>query len=103
QNSVVYPNLPSGNYVLKVWASDADGNFHPNALEYPFTINTPYYQTLYFQLGVGMLLVALILGGVYWQNSRKAARRRWEHKLREEEQARVRQKTAEDFHDEIGN
>jgi len=103
QNTVVYPNLPAGKYLFKVWASDADGNWYDNAISYPFTINAPYYTTFYFKLGTGLLLIGLFLAGVYYRNRQKEYRRRWQEKLREEEQAIVRQKTAEDFHDEIGN
>lgn len=103
QNTVVYPNLPPGEYLFKVWASDADGKWYPNAVAYPFIINTPYYTTWYFQLGLGLLLIGLFLGIVYYRNRQKEQRHRWEEKLKEEQQALVRQKTAEDFHDEIGN
>lgn len=103
QTTVVYPNLPPGEYLFKVWASDAMGNWYNNAISYPFVINTPYYTTWYFRLGMGFLVIGLFLGGVYYRNRQKELRRRWEEKLREEEQAMVRKKTAEDFHDEIGN
>lgn len=103
QNTVVYPNLPPGKYLFKIWASDADGNWYNNAVSYPFTINTPFYTTWYFKLGTAFLLIGIFLSGVYYRNRQKENRRLWQEKLREEEQAIVRQKTAEDFHDEIGN
>jgi len=103
QNTVVYPTLPPGEYLFKVWASDAEGNWYDNAVVYPFIINTPYYTTWYFRLGIGLLLAGLFLAGVYYRNRQREMRRRWEEKLKEEQQALVRQKTAEDFHDEIGN
>jgi signal transduction histidine kinase/ligand-binding sensor domain-containing protein len=103
QNTVVYPNLPPGRYLFKVWASDADGNWYNNGVTYPFTIKAPYYTTWYFRLGGALLLIGMFLGGVYYRNRQKEYRRRWQEKLREEQQAIVRQKTAEDFHDEIGN
>jgi ligand-binding sensor domain-containing protein/signal transduction histidine kinase len=103
QNTVVYPNLPSGKYLFKVWASDADGNWYNNAVSYPFTINTPYYTTWYFRTGTALLAIGIFLALVYYRNRQKDYRRRWQEQLREEEQAIVRQKTAEDFHDEIGN
>lgn len=103
QSTVVYPNLPPGNYTFRVWASDAAGNWYSNVVSYPFVINAPYYTTWYFRLGIAFLLIGIFLGIVYYRNHQKELRRRWEDRLREEEQARVRQKTAEDFHDEIGN
>lgn len=103
QNTVVYPNLPPGSYVFRVWASDAAGNWRSNVVSYPFIINAPYYTTWYFRLGIAFLLIGIFLAVVYYRNHQKELRRRWEDRLREEEQARVRQKTAEDFHDEIGN
>jgi signal transduction histidine kinase len=95
--------LPAGRYLFKVWASDADDNWYNNAVSYPFTINTPYYTTWYFRSGTVLLLIGIFLGGVYYRNRQKEYRRLWQEQLREEEQAIVRQKTAEDFHDEIGN
>ncbi len=103
QTTVVYPNLPPGEYLFKVWSSDAEGNWYNNAVTYPFVINAPYYTTWYFRLGIGFLLIGLFIGAVYLRNRQKELRRRWEESLREKEQALVRQKTAEDFHDEIGN
>ncbi|WP_162903036.1 ligand-binding sensor domain-containing protein [Taibaiella koreensis] len=103
QTTVVYPNLPPGEYLFKVWASDAEGHWYPNAIAYPFVIKAPYYTTWYFRLGLGFLLIGLFMGGVYYRNRQKERRRLWEERLREKEQALVRQKTAEDFHDEIGN
>ncbi|WP_118949762.1 sensor histidine kinase [Taibaiella helva] len=103
QTTVVYPNLPPGEYLFKVWASDAEGHWYPNAMTYPFEIKAPYYTTWYFRFGLGFLLIGLFMGGVYFRNRQKELRRQWEERLREKEQAAVRQKTAEDFHDEIGN
>lgn len=103
QTTVIYPALPAGDYVFKVWASDGDGNWYNNANEYSFTIQAPFYKTTYFIIGVILLGIGLFLAAVYYRNRQRTLRLRWEQRLREEEQARVRQRTAEDFHDEIGN
>jgi len=103
QSTVVYPNLPAGSYTFKVWASDADGNWYNNAVHYSFIIKAPFYKTVYFTVGLALLFIAIVLGSVYFRNRQKTLRMQWEERLREEEQARVRQRTAEDFHDEIGN
>lgn len=103
QTTVIYPNLPPGDYVFKVWASDAAGNWHDNAVLYPFTINTPYFATWYFRVGLAFLLISFFLALVYLRNRQKARRIAWGQQLKEDARARVRQKIAEDFHDEIGN
>jgi signal transduction histidine kinase/ligand-binding sensor domain-containing protein len=101
--SVAFSALPPGNYTLEVEAS-ADGvHALPRTLRYSFEIITPFYKTNLFRL---LVLAACILLGIaiqYIAAYRKRARRAMIEKLRREEQAKVRQRTAEDFHDEVGN
>lgn len=104
QTTVIYPNLSPGSYSFKVWASDLDGDFnHSQPIEFPFIINTPYWKTLYFWIGLLMLSIAITFGIMYYRNKWKQERLIWAQQLREEAQDKVRQSTAEDFHDEIGN
>ncbi len=104
QTTVIYPNLSPGTYTFKVWASNAEGVFSTEyAIEFPFTINAPYWQSLYFWIGLLMLSIALTFGIMYYRNRWKQERLIWAQQLREEAQDKVRQNTAEDFHDEIGN
>lgn len=79
-------------------------------LKHPFpvfngllAIDMPYFRGLFFKIGTLLILMGALLGLVYWRNRMKTKRLIWEQKLREEEQDRIRQRTAEDFHDEIGN
>lgn len=103
QTSVVYTSLPPGHYTFIVYASDENGNWTENAYKYTFTINAIFYQTTVFKVITTLVLTALLFYLIYWYSNKKEARRQWELKLREEEQNKVRQRTAEDFHDEIGN
>ncbi len=101
-NSVTYSALPPGKYTFHVQCRGSDGQSTPE-LAYPFEIITPFQKTLWFRLAV---LGACLLSGIALQyiiNSRKLRRKRLLDKLREEEQTKIRIRTAEDFHDEIGN
>ena len=99
--TVTYSNLPAGRreFVAQCRVGNAPGP----ELRYGFEIVTPFHQTGLFR---ALLIGGLILIGVGIQFSaqrRKARRARLVEQLRREEQALVRQRTAEDFHDEVGN
>lgn len=99
ENTVIYPSVPPGNYIFKVRLLDSETVL----LEYPFVIKAPFYATRWFQL---LMVATLILVGVGLQALRhynKKLKGQELQKLREEEQNKVRQRTAEDFHDEVGN
>ncbi len=101
-NSVTYSALPPGKYTLLVESKTINGE-DIKSLAYPFEIITPFHKTTWFSL---MIFIACILAGItiqYILNKRKQARLALVEKLRREEQAKVRQRTAEDFHDEVGN
>jgi len=101
-SSVTYSALPPGNYVFKVQCMAA-GSKELRELQYPFEIITPFQRTRWFRL---IILAACILLGIamqYTVNKRKQRREQLLAKLRLEEQAKIRMRTAEDFHDEVGN
>lgn len=101
-NSVTYSALPPGKYVLHVDCLTESGA-NVQELNYPFEIITPFHKTGWFRLAI---LGACILLGVsiqYAFNKRKQNRQALLDRLRREEQTKVRIRTAEDFHDEVGN
>ena len=101
-NSVSYSALPPGRYVFHVQCQGAEAQNNPE-LVYAFEIITPFQKTMWFRISV---LAACIIIGIllqYIATSRKQRRARLMTKLRSEEQAKIRLRTAEDFHDEIGN
>lgn len=104
---IMYPSLPPGNYKLKVKAVTKGGMESENEISYSFTIRKAFYQTSYFQF---MVIVILVSAGALlaWLITRARHRRRQKEKalherIREEEFIKLRQRTAEDFHDEMGN
>lgn len=102
-HKVEYPNLPAGKFVFEARAQNKMGQLTPKSLEYPFEIITPFYQMPWFRGGTIGFLVLL---GVAIQSIRvrlRLRRKRQFDRLRQEEQEKVRRRTAEDFHDELGN
>jgi len=102
-NTVTYSALPPGQYTFIVQCMAWGADQQPTELAYPFEIITPFHKTNWFRL---IVLVGCILLGItiqYIVNHRKQNRLKLMEQLRREEQNKVRQRTAEDFHDEVGN
>lgn len=102
-NVVTFSALPPGKYTFHIQSMALGSSQPPKDLLYPFEIITPFHKTTWFRL---LILGACILLGVsiqYLANSRKQRRLKLLEQLRREEQSKVRQRTAEDFHDEVGN
>ncbi|MBW7912681.1 MAG: hypothetical protein H3C54_03025 [Taibaiella sp.] len=101
-NSVTYSAMPPGKYTLLVECKTINGK-EVKSLDYPFEIITPLHKTTWFSFGIFIVCILAGIGIQYMLNKRKQARLALVDKLRREEQAKVRQRTAEDFHDEVGN
>jgi ligand-binding sensor domain-containing protein/signal transduction histidine kinase len=102
-NAVTYSALPPGKYVFHVQCNTTTSGQKIQELTYPFEIITPLQQTPGFRFAI---LGACILLGIiiqYIANNRKQRRLRVLEKMRSEEQGKIRMRTAEDFHDEVGN
>jgi len=102
-NAVNFSSLEPGSYTLLIECSINDEQKTDASLSYSFIIKTPFHKTIWFVL---CIFVSAILLGVYLQytaNKSKQRRLKRENELRKEEQNRVRERTAEDFHDEVGN
>jgi ligand-binding sensor domain-containing protein/serine phosphatase RsbU (regulator of sigma subunit) len=69
-----YPNLPPGTYTLRVEACTGDGACVSEMLSYSFKVRPPIWQTVWFYLLLGVLVVAGTYGYIRWR----------ERKLKEE-------------------
>ncbi|HEY8895303.1 MAG TPA: triple tyrosine motif-containing protein, partial [Niastella sp.] len=102
-NSIAYPSLPPGKYTFKVKTIDETGKQLGNIVTYSFSILPAFYQTFWFKT----VLTAGFIGLVYLfyiiRRNRMRTRQALVEKLRLEEQNKIRKKTSQDFHDEMGN
>jgi ligand-binding sensor domain-containing protein/two-component sensor histidine kinase len=102
-NVVDYPSLPAGNYTFEVKAIGMGGTSSANTARFSFSITPPFYQTGTFRF---LAITFFVLIGVTIQSYRhqvKINRLKIIEATKREESLRIRQQTAEDFHDELGN
>lgn len=102
-NSVVYPSLPPGNYTFNVRAMDEAGHQLGDVVKYPFLINPAFYQTLWFKLLWPLAALGMLFLFYSVRKNNLSKQKTMIEKLRMEEQKKIRQNTARDFHDEMGN
>ncbi|PBQ34169.1 hypothetical protein CNR22_21150 [Sphingobacteriaceae bacterium] len=104
---IIYPALPPGKYTLRVTGLTKGGAVSVNEISYAFEIEKAFYQTRLFQLIVILLLLGTgaLIAYVFTRGKQKRKQKAKEilEKIREEEFMKLRQRTAEDFHDEMGN
>lgn len=100
---IIYSAVPPGKYTLKVMAVTKSGVMSSNTIDYTFEIEKAFYQTRYFQLLIVLLLISTGALITYFTTRRKQKRKEILEKIREEEFLKLRHRTAEDFHDEMGN
>jgi len=102
-NVVDYPSLPAGGYTFEVKAIGMDGTPSASTASFSFSITPPFYQTGTFRF---LAIIFFVLIGVSIQSYRhqvKISRLRIIEATKREESLKIRQQTAEDFHDELGN
>ncbi|MBL8101468.1 MAG: PAS domain S-box protein [Anaerolineales bacterium] len=66
---VTYTNLPGGDYVFRVKASNSDGVWNETGASLPVSITPPFWQTWWFNGSLIFVLGTLLLGGFRWRLS----------------------------------
>ncbi|MBS1977957.1 MAG: hypothetical protein JST46_11345 [Bacteroidetes bacterium] len=103
QSRVTYSNLPAGDYVFQVLATDNEGRWDDWPIEYAFSIKAPFYQTSAFYLVMGGLLVGSLALFTLTRMRRNVSNAIAREHIRQQEQEALRKEIARDFHDEMGN
>ncbi len=99
---VTYGNLPPGNYVFKVVATNSQGSWSP-PFSYAFSVKTPFYQTASFIVGMFILMAGAITLILYLRVKQRVNQVMMLERIRAREQETLRKEIARDFHDEMGN
>jgi ligand-binding sensor domain-containing protein/signal transduction histidine kinase len=90
-NEVTYGNLSPGHYTFKVKAENSEG-FWSNEFEYPFTIRPPWWQTIWFRLGMAAFVVIQLALLYLWRIKSLRKRQKYlERKVAEKTEQVVRQ------------
>jgi ligand-binding sensor domain-containing protein/signal transduction histidine kinase len=100
---VTYSNLPPGQYVFNVVATDKIGSWDHLPLEYAFQIKAPFYRTAAFYLVIASLLLGSMVLFVLIRMRKNISRVIEVERIRQQEQESLRKEIARDFHDEMGN
>lgn len=102
-NIVEYPSLPPGKYTFKVKAISPDGKLSAGTASFSFEIVPPFYKTLTFQISAVLFFVLIGFGLQNVWHHNKIQRQQVIEAMKQEEKIKIRQQTAEDFHDDLGN
>lgn len=100
---VAYPSLPPGSYTFIVKAGLSPRFVSDSQATFNFVINPPFYQALSFKVAGVFLLILLGVLLQYNYANQKAKRQLQMEVMRKQEKIKIRQQTAEDFHDDLGN
>ena len=97
-----YSFLPPGEYVFHVIACNNDGVWNEEGVSLPFRLLPHFWQTLWFRVLAGFLVVAAASGTV-WFETRRRLHRRLEKMERRHAIEQERSRIAHDIHDDLGS
>jgi signal transduction histidine kinase len=73
---VTYTNLDPGDYVFRVIGSNNAGLWNEEGASIKITITPPWWETTWFRIGLGVLVIGLLAGGLRWRVKSLQARSR---------------------------
>src|SRR6266536_4249170 len=94
-------NLSSGKYLLKVKAFFPSTSYSPAELSYHFEITPPWWQTWWFRVIMGLLIIGLLIMSIRIYYRGKLEKQKI---ILEKQQAVEKERTriATDMHDDLG-
>jgi ligand-binding sensor domain-containing protein/signal transduction histidine kinase len=98
-----YMNLDPGEYIFKVKGSNNDSLWNETGTELRIMITPPFWKTWWFYSISVMAVFVLSLSFYNYRVKEKVNRLTELERVRSAENKRVRQRAADDFHDEFGH
>ena len=98
-----FTNLPAGEYTLEVKGSNSDLQWSDEVASVNFIIHPPFWKTNTFYFLISLSLIGLILALHYYQVRLKIRQSLLIERARIKERDKIREKTAQDYHDELGH
>jgi len=94
-------DLRPGNYTLHIKAKFPAGRYPEQSLQYHFLIIPPWWQTWWFRIIAGVLIIGLLISGIRFYYNRKLEKQKT---ILEKQQAveQERSRIAADMHDDLG-
>jgi signal transduction histidine kinase/ligand-binding sensor domain-containing protein len=93
--------IPPGNYVFHVIACNNDGIWNDTGSQIAFTVLPYFWQTWWFRVLVGAIMVCGG-GAIVWLDARRRMHRKLERLERQQALERERTRIAKDIHDDLG-
>ena len=91
-----YTNLPPGNYVFKVKASNGDGIWNEKAASINIKVLSPWWRTIWAYIGYAICFGLVVFGVDRFQRHRLLAKQKTETQIREAElRAQIAEKESE--------
>lgn len=103
KREATYTNLPAGDYIFRVKASNNDGVWNKEGAQLKITILPPWWKTLWFRTLVILLIIVLIVGYYFYKiNELKRQKEVLENKVLERTSELQEANTKlEDYNEEI--
>lgn len=105
-NSATYTNIPNGDFIFKVKASNNDGVWIEEPKQLFIKVLPPWWKTWWANILYVLIFSIIIYGWIRWRVHQRVLKIKQLAKIqtaRYEERELLREKNAADFHDELGH
>ncbi len=82
--SITYQNLPPGKYTLRIKVAGNQSKYEASSITYQFTVLPAFWQTIWFQFLILILIILCIYGFIKWKTKNLIRRQKMLEEIIEE-------------------